>query len=221
MWLARTLNHMTWHRFRDRDVARRINVVDTFDFPSSVRQRFAYHHDQFGSSDIRMVEAATRQWFRLTARHPKAKLSMPSVAVDELWHELVLHTREYAAFCQAAFGHFLHHEPESAMTSIAATANRSTFLLATLNLAQLDENCVPPQLPLLFRVDKELGMKDGRRYLAGCGGRGECFPVPGTICLQHLAGVGKPLRFEAGGSFGGPAVNPPPSFGCGCSGGGG
>jgi hypothetical protein len=47
---------------------------------------------------------------------PSARLSMPSVLVDDMWHKFLLHTRDYAAFCDAAFGRFLHHEPESTLT---------------------------------------------------------------------------------------------------------
>ncbi len=32
--------------------------------------------------------------------------------VDEMWHELVLHTRRYAALCERWFGRFVHHRPE-------------------------------------------------------------------------------------------------------------
>ena len=147
-----------------------------------------------------MVEAATRQWFRLAARHPKERLAMPSVVVDDLWHEMVLHTREYAEFCDAALGRFLHHEPESAMTRAGADANRSTVLVATLRLAQRDENCDESTLPLLFRVDEDVDVPDGHRYLADCGGMHECFPVPGLVCLKHLTGVPRRRRdwYDAG-----------------------
>ncbi|MGQ0774844.1 MAG: hypothetical protein ACT4NY_10570 [Pseudonocardiales bacterium] len=75
------------------------------------------------------------------ARRPTARLSMPSKLVDDMWHEMVLHTRDYAAFCDTAFGRFLHHEPESNMSPKQALANRSERLLATLLLARVDEDC--------------------------------------------------------------------------------
>lgn len=31
--------------------------------------------------------------------------------VDPLWHNHVLHTEDYAAFCKEHAGHFLHHQP--------------------------------------------------------------------------------------------------------------
>lgn len=35
----------------------------------------------------------------------------PSPSADIAWHELILHTREYAAFCQRIAGRFIHHQP--------------------------------------------------------------------------------------------------------------
>lgn len=36
---------------------------------------------------------------------------VPSVQVDPGWHAFVLHTREYAEFCERIAGRFLHHDP--------------------------------------------------------------------------------------------------------------
>ena len=35
---------------------------------------------------------------------------VPSVHVDEAWHALILHTRQYMEFCDRRYGEFLHHE---------------------------------------------------------------------------------------------------------------
>ena len=40
-------------------------------------------------------------------------LGMASSLVDEVWHDFILFTREYAGFCQAAFGEFIHHVPRT------------------------------------------------------------------------------------------------------------
>lgn len=32
-------------------------------------------------------------------------------AIDSMWHEFILVTRDYHEFCQHYFGHYLHHEP--------------------------------------------------------------------------------------------------------------
>jgi hypothetical protein len=38
-------------------------------------------------------------------------LAMASPAVDEVWHQFILFTRHYVAFCNRFLGHYLHHEP--------------------------------------------------------------------------------------------------------------
>jgi hypothetical protein len=179
---------MTILRLRGRGTQRRLAVIDSYEIPASVRTRVSFHYPALSAQDTRTVEAGIRQWFRLVARNPRAKLSMPSVVVDDMWHELVLHTREYAEFCERAFGRFLHHTPESAMSADAAEENRGPALQITYRLAREDE---PGRLPLLFRVDGELGIAGGRHYLADCGGRGQCFEVPGMVCLEHVGGLGK------------------------------
>lgn len=35
----------------------------------------------------------------------------PTLMIDAAWHHLVLHTRDYAAFCDKHFGRFIHHNP--------------------------------------------------------------------------------------------------------------
>lgn len=41
--------------------------------------------------------------------------------VDEMWHELVLHTARYAALCQRWFGRFVHHLPEGDASAPGST----------------------------------------------------------------------------------------------------
>lgn len=178
-----------------RRIARRVAAVNAYEFSPSMRQRLRLKHSGLGLPSITLVEAATRQWFRLLARRPKARLSMPSRGVDDLWHEMLLHTRDYAAFCDTAIGRFLHHEPDSAMPPKQARANQSDGLLATLLLARADENCRPDTLPLLFRVDQEVGLDGARCYITDCrGARSQCYdnPNPHLVCLAHLARLGRP-----------------------------
>ncbi|MEV4347861.1 hypothetical protein AB0J83_25680 [Actinoplanes sp. NPDC049596] len=218
---------MSWIRSRDRRTAQRLAVVDGYRFTAGVRHRFAVEHGDLDAAGVALVEDAIRQWFRLTARRPRARLSMPSVAVDELWNAMVLDARDYAQFCDKAFGHFLAHTPESALTATAVAAHRTGHLADTLRLAQQDEGCRPEMLPLIFRVDRQLDIKAGRHYLADCGGRGECYEVPGALCLRHVAGMENPKRWRPDRRGGGPPadglITGGSGIGCGgtgCGGGG-
>ncbi|MFJ6150743.1 glycine-rich domain-containing protein [Micromonospora profundi] len=185
---------MIWSKLRSDRTSHRLRAVDDLQFPASGRQRLRNQFPHLSDDDIHLVESATRQWFRLVVRHSDTKVTMPSVAVDVLWQEMTLHAQDYAAFCDAAFGSLLHHRPRSAASAGAVDVDRIPLLLATLSHSRRDEDCGPTGLPLLFRVDQEVGVPQGNRYLADCGGRGECFPGAGLLCLQHLGGPGKRPR---------------------------
>ena len=55
--------------------------------------------------------AGLRQFFLAYLMSGKRYVSMPSQVADDLWHEFILYTRDYDAFCRRAFGVFLHHTP--------------------------------------------------------------------------------------------------------------
>ncbi|XVU23722.1 hypothetical protein ACQPZJ_41785 [Actinoplanes sp. CA-054009] len=208
---------MSWLRSRDRRTAERLAIVDGYRFPAGVRHRFTVDHGDLDGAGVALVEDAARQWFRLAVRRPKARLSMPSVAVDALWQEMTRDTGDYAGFCEAALGHYLQHTPESALTRSAATAH----LAETFRAAQQDEGCRPDALPLLFRVDHQLRIGNGHHYLADCGGRGQCHELPGATCLRHVAGTENPRRWRPDPRRDSPSIDDPGAGGAGCGGCGG
>lgn len=85
---------------------------------------------------------------------------VPSVQVDPGWHAFVLHTQDYAAFCDRLAGRFLHHEP----TDPNAERTEDTG----------DEDAIARTISAItaagYRVDRELwagaGAKCGE---TGCG----------------------------------------------------
>jgi hypothetical protein len=60
-----------------------------------------------------LIETGLRQWLRCCAAALKDDqfIGMPSRAVDESWHGLILCTIRYRDFCTKAYGQFLHHHP--------------------------------------------------------------------------------------------------------------
>jgi hypothetical protein len=51
--------------------------------------------------------------------------AMPSRAVDEAWHGLILCTARYSAFCTTAYGQFLHHHPDGGAPAAVAALTDS------------------------------------------------------------------------------------------------
>ena len=79
---------------------------------------------------------------------------MPSKAVDEAWHEMILMTREYTWFCQQAFGHYLHHSPES-------TLDVSMDVLLAETIGLVDKHDLPM---VLFTADTDARLEDGTHW---------------------------------------------------------
>ena len=60
-----------------------------------------------------VAQAALRETLRflyLVSVYPGGMLT-PSHRVDLAWHEFILCTRAYQAFCETHFGRFIHHSP--------------------------------------------------------------------------------------------------------------
>jgi hypothetical protein len=107
-----------------------------------------------------VVETGLRQWLRCCAAalRDDQLIGMPSRAVDEAWHGLILCTARYQAFCAEAYGKFMHHHPVGGApaTSPAATDPmdeqlRRTVIAWTL-VAMPGEQCV------LWDLDERLGL---------------------------------------------------------------
>lgn len=107
-----------------------------------------------------LVATGLRQWLRCCAAalHDRQIIGMPSHAVDEAWHGFILCTARYAAFCDQAYGQFLHHHPENGSPEdvvsrggSAADQLRKTVIAWTM-VATPGEQCV------LWDLDKHVGV---------------------------------------------------------------
>jgi hypothetical protein len=117
-----------------------------------------------------LVETGLRQWLRCSAPalHDGQVIGMPSHAVDEAWHGLILCTARYSTFCQAAYGQFLHHHPDGgAPDGVAARAGcadeqlRRTVIAWSM-VAAPGEQCVLWDLDHHVGVDRPWGVDLGR-----------------------------------------------------------
>jgi hypothetical protein len=90
--------------------------ISSYEFPPSVRSRF--EKDAPGI-EWGPVESGLREWLICCAYRRRRPLGMPSRAVDYAWHAFILDTAAYRAFCERAYGRFLDHIPETAMTENA------------------------------------------------------------------------------------------------------
>lgn len=85
---------------------------------------------------------------------------VPSPAIDSIWHDFILHTREYQKFCSQNFGCFIHHTP-----SRDASQNLKEGYIATIEALRNQFGDVDPVL-----------WPHSEEYLNNqvCGGDGDC-----------------------------------------------
>ena len=113
-----------------------------------------------------LVEKGLRQWLRCcaAAMRDNQVIGMPSHAVDEAWHGLILCTARYSAFCQQAYGRFLHHHPDGGAPDnvLAATQPMHEQLRRTViawsMVAMPGEQCVLWDLDTHVGVDEPWGI---------------------------------------------------------------
>jgi hypothetical protein len=185
----------------------REGFIDDYAFPRGIRERIRKRYPHLSDADLDLVFDALREYFHLSRKAGRRLLAMPSQVVDVAWHEFILFTRNYEAFCRQALGRFLHHTPTEAMRSrtLASDGIKRTWRLACQRAGI--NPLAATSVPLLFAIDGRLAIPDGFSYALNC---------------MHLAAAGSSATYCAsdigcGGGCGGGCSG----SGCGGDGGGG
>lgn len=154
-------------RRRRVDLQREAFVRD-YVFPQGLFEALRKKRPALDLKQCQLASLALRQFFLAHLKSGRRYVSMPSQVADELWHEFILHTRNYDAFCRAAFGKFLHHTPAVAVgSSSGAHAGLRRCWWFACKEDSINPRA-PTRLPLLFALDAKLGIDDGFHYTLDC-----------------------------------------------------
>jgi hypothetical protein len=147
---------------------RRAEYIRTYIWPSGLLERFEKHQAGMERKDSALVSRGLRQFFVAYLMSGKRYVSMPSQVADDLWHEFILYTRDYDAFCRRAFGGFLHHTP-AVVLSEHRQSNEGLRRVWWYCCKYENLNPVKPtRLPLLFALDSKLNIPNGFVYQPDC-----------------------------------------------------
>ena len=125
-------------------------------------------HPHLSAREADLVLHGLRQFFLAHLRSGFRFVAMPSRVVDDAWHEFILHTRGYENWCHTAFGKLLHHTPAEVL---GRDPKRNDGLRRTWYWACKEESIdprTPARLPLLFALDRKLGIAGGYSYVPDC-----------------------------------------------------
>jgi hypothetical protein len=152
---------------RGRRLAR-AEYIRTYTFPEGLFDKLEKRRPGLSLKERQLVGRALRHFFLAHLNSGRKFVSLPSQIADDLWHEFILYTRQYEAFCRKAFGRFMHHTP----AVVLGTDRRDNAgLRRTWWHCCREENINPrkaTRLPLLFAIDAKLGIADGFRYAPDC-----------------------------------------------------
>ena len=154
--------------FQAWEISLRRQFVREARLPTFLGAKLMAKYPQLTPRDVDLVLHGLRQFFMAYLRGGCKFVAMPSRVVDEAWHEFILHTRGYESWCSTAFGKLLHHMPAEVL---GRDPTRNDGLRRTWFWACKEESInprSPSRLPLLFALDKKLGIEGGFRYVPDC-----------------------------------------------------
>ncbi|MBK8815602.1 MAG: hypothetical protein IPN42_08900 [Methylococcaceae bacterium] len=108
----------------NKDKKTHLVFIKSFRFSSDLIAKLQKKYPNLTEEQVALVFQGLRDYFTMCFQAKGCKVAMPSRIVDETWHEFILFSRDYAGFCQNAFGYFLHHNPSPPLTSVTS----STYL---------------------------------------------------------------------------------------------
>jgi hypothetical protein len=155
-----------WSR---RKFLRRDSYIRGFNLSPLLLKPLRTKHPQLSPQDCQSVAIGLQQFFMAYLHSGHRYVAMPSQVADDLWHEFILHTRDYHNFCAQAFGSYLHHTPATALGNDRqqSAAGLQRCWRYTCKLEGVDPQS-PTHLPLLFALDSKFMIVEGFRYLADC-----------------------------------------------------
>lgn len=172
-----------WHVRRIK--ALQLATIASYRFHPALRKRLKETYPHLSDAEVNVVMDGLRDYFWCCHRAGGKIVSMPSQAVDSLWHDFILFTRAYGEFCRHAFGHYLHHTPAEAMQT-PTTAQEGIKRAWRLCCAKEGIDPSAPQtLPRLFAIDADLSIPKGFVYSLNCQDRNS--PLYGdSFCASHI-----------------------------------
>ena len=127
-----------------------------YKFPVSVIRNMKEKYPGYAEYHIETALRGFLEYIELVKLY--GEVPMFSKSVDDVWHFMILDTKEYSKFCEDRLGHFLHHVPSNTETN-KEEERKSLHLLwmRSCKLRGFDPfSSSPYECPDLFYADKVL-----------------------------------------------------------------
>ncbi len=179
--------------YLDGKEQKRLGLLKGYVFPESYHIEVMKRYPHLSAEDVTLSFEQLRFYFSICLLKKPTSVAMPSRIVDVCWHIFLCDTKQYKQFCETVLGDFLHHEawvdanlsvqreltagvaqkePEELseeMNAQQALEFRNHLAAARIYQwsAELEgegQKSKLPSVPLLFKIDEALAIKDGFLY---------------------------------------------------------
>ncbi len=106
----------------EKQVSRLDNALDTY-FEERIQQRYMEEHKKVSPEEYNLLFFELKRFFIMCSL--LKNVPMFSERVDDIWHEMLMFTKEYEQFSKRFYGQFLHHTP--AEVKVPEPHNRAFF----------------------------------------------------------------------------------------------
>lgn len=206
---------------RRRAAGKAETYITSYKFPRHISRRVIRRTPQLDEASWRLVEQGLREWFICCAWRGRTILGMPSRLVDEAWHEFILDSLAYTRFCETAFGEYLHHTPDEAMSTPMPDALADT--VRAWDRSDLGSSEESVMWDLDDRVGSEEPLRVSGVQLTAARSRAPFSTATGWACGgggDFMGGGGEGGGCSASGCSGGGSCGGGGCGGGGCGGGG-
>ncbi len=163
----------------------RETYVRNYIWPPGLLDKLTEKYPQFTRKETSLISHGLRQFFLAYLKSGRKYVAMPSQVADDLWHEFILYTRDYQAFCDKAFGRFLHHTPAVRLQPDQKSNNAGLRRVWWHSCKEESINPRrPSRMPLLFALDTKYKIPNGYVYKTDCESL-KRNGASGTVPRQH------------------------------------
>lgn len=150
--------------------SRIVNYINDCKFPERAMRKIAEKYG-FDENQMKLVSDGLKEFFIINFFSRGITVAMPSVVVNDLWQEFILHTTMYRGFCDFCFGRYL-----DSMPSDDGTLKNSDHTLkrAWNTSCEMSGNTSRSanKASNLFTVDYQLGVTSSNNIIASLSAMG-------------------------------------------------
>lgn len=78
---------------------------------SRLMTTYATQYNYVSYKEVEYIFKEMLKWLYLCTKDNNIFITSDYIKIDQMWHCFILHTKDYADFCQQYFGQFIHHIP--------------------------------------------------------------------------------------------------------------